>query len=91
MCCFFGYTDIAIEFFPLGRLILAASIINAFEEDHATSLEFSILNFQVNLSSICGRELGLFISSSDLIMTVSSLNLAFQTFQVEFLCILFRI
>ena len=73
-----GYTDIAIEFFPLGRLILAASIINAFEEDHATSLEFSILNFQVNLSTICGRELGSFISFSDLIMTVSSLNLAFS-------------
>ena len=37
----------ARDFLPLGRLILAASIIKAADDAHAKSLAFSILNFQV--------------------------------------------
>ena len=66
----------AIDVLPLGKLMRAASMINAFDEDQATSLEFSILNFHVNRSLPCGLEFGSLISSAERIITVSSLDAA---------------
>src|SRR5436309_9555189 len=66
-----GYTLAAIAFFPLGKFILAASHTNAFEAAQATSLAFTILNFQVQVG-FDGRELLSLISLSLRIITVLS-------------------
>ena len=68
-----GYADIARDFFPLGRFIRAASNIKAAEDAHATSLEFSILNFHVKVEAPVGRELDLVTSDLERIITVASL------------------
>ena len=51
--------------------------MNADDEAQATSLAFSILNFQVIISLPVGLESESLISSADLIITVSSLASAF--------------
>ena len=78
-----GYAEIAIDFSPLGKFILAASRINAEEEAQATSLAFSILNFHVSVLLLFGRLLGLLTSSELLMKTVSSL---FEATSHRFFC-----
>src|SRR5688572_24485496 len=64
-----------MDFFPLGKLIFAASKTNAFEAPQAISRAFSILNLQVRLACF-GLEFALFTSFSLRIMTVLSLFFA---------------
>src|SRR5579871_3037325 len=70
-----GYTDMAKDFFPLGKFILAASQTNAFDEAHATSLALLILNFQV-MRSFAGRDDASVTSSSERMAIVLSLSFA---------------
>src|SRR5688500_3803448 len=65
----------ARDFFPLGRLILAASQTNALDEAQAISLAFLILNFHVKLGC-WGLDPRSFTSLSLRIITVLSLFFA---------------
>src|ERR1044071_7644895 len=62
----------ASDFFPPGRLILAASHTKAVEEAHATSLALKHLNFQVSFD-FAGLDDGLVTSASERNITVLSL------------------
>src|SRR5687767_13382093 len=70
-----GYTLMAIDFLPLGKLILAASSTNALDAPHATSLAFVILNFHAQFG-LFGLDEASFISFSPRIITVLSLFFA---------------
>src|SRR3989337_1627310 len=70
-----GYTDIASDFLPPGRFILAASQTKAADDAQATSRELVHLNFQVSLS-FDGRLRGSVTSISDRSITVLSLSFA---------------
>src|SRR6476659_2158838 len=67
-----GYALMANDFFPLGKLIRAASQTKALEAAHATSLVFCILNFQVRLAPD-GLDFGSLTSSALRNTTVLSL------------------
>ena len=68
-----GYTDCASAFFPLGRLIFAASQIKAFEAAHATSRAFLHTKCQVLFPFF---DDAVFNSSLPFIVTVLSLAFA---------------
>src|SRR5215204_6471775 len=70
-----GYALTAIDFLPLGKLILAASSTNAFDAPHATSLAFAILNFHVQFA-LFGLDAVSFICFSPRMITVLSLLFA---------------
>ena len=78
-----GYADIANDFFPLGKLIRAASIIKAGDEAHEASRALVNLNFHVKFAFPAGLVDVFVTSSAERIMTV--LSLAFAAVQ-RFCC-----
>jgi len=72
----------AMHFFPLGKSIFAASMINAFEAAQAASRVLVILNFQLS-SAAAGRELGLPTSPS---LRIATVVLLFTAASQRFTC-----